>query len=406
MSWTEIKKSAEDGAEFVLAEAANITVNYPKRAAGSEGEKQVREHLASLLSQCADDVRAESFSFAPDAATGWIYLTVVCALLAFVAYFFVAFVSVVLIILALVPFVLQGVLCLRSLDGMYKTSVSENLVATAKCKGEVKRRIYLCAHVDAAPEFRLHAKLGGKFFAAAMAGSVVGVLYMLAANIARWVWLGSMGAALAADAYLIVGLVGLIFIPFWVSCFFFVDKRKTVDGANDDLSGCLTAVAVLKAMRESGMVCENTEVGVLLTSAEECGLRGAYAWCDAHAADDKDVPALYLVLDTLRESDKLAVTSRELNGLQKTDAEEAAAFAEAAQAVGVNCKKYACMFGATDAAAFARRGARAFSVTALGGLPEYYHTDKDTADNMNAPLIADCIKAVAEFIRRADNAED
>lgn len=406
MSWTEIKNSAEDGAEFVLAEADNITRNYPKRAAGSDGEKQVRERFATLLSDCADEVKTEGFSFAPDAATGWLYLTVVCALLAFVAYFFVAFVSVVLIILALVPFVLQGMLCLRALDGMYKPATSENLIATAKCKGQVKRRIYLCAHTDAAPESRLHAKLGGKFFVAAMVCSVLGVLYMLAANIARWVWLGSMGAALAADAYLIVGLVGLVFVPFWVSCFFFFDKSKTVDGANDDLSGCLTAVAVLKAMRESGTACENTEVCVLLTSAEECGLRGAYAWCDAHAEECKDVPTLFLVLDTLRESDRLSVAARELNGMVKTDSEAAQSFIDAAQSVGVNCKKSACMFGATDAAVFAAKGLSACSVTALGGLPDYYHTEKDTADNMNAPLIADCMKAVAEFIRKADDAEE
>lgn len=403
MSWKDVKNSAPESAEFIVNEAKKITAEMPARLAGSESENAAREYLAAQLAECTDEVGKEEFSFAPDAAMGWIYITVVCAILAFVAYFFVSFVSVVLIILALVPFFVQGIFCSRAFDGMYKPASSENLTAVKKCAGVMKRRIIFVAHTDASNEFAFHAKFGGKAFAAAMIISVVGAFYLLAADIARWAYLGSMGAGLAAGDYLIVGLVGLVFVPFWFACFFFVDKKKVVDGANDNLSGCLEAVALLKAMKDNGVQCENTEILVVLTSAEECGLRGAKAWCDAHREDFKDVPTDVLVLDTIRDEKHFKAGVRDLNGLVGLDAGLADEFIAAATESGADCLKGGVSFGATDAAAFAESGFRATSVIALdSSLPEYYHTQADTADNMNPELLAKCFKALAQFVENAD----
>lgn len=403
MSWDKVRQSADENVGFIRHEIKHVTANLPKRAAASEGERDACEYIAEGLKYGAQDVRTEEFKVAPEAATGWLYVTATLTLLAFVAYFFVSFVSVVLLILAAVPFAVQGVLCSTAFDGMYKEGVSHNVTAVRKCTGEVRRRVFFTAHADAAYTMRLSEKISGRFTAATAVLSVIGFVYLLAADIARWAYLGSMGAGLAADAYLVTGLVGLVFVPFWIACFFMFDKKSVADGANDDLSGCYVAVALLKAMQDADLCLEHTEVGVIITGAEESGLRGAKAWCAMHKDDYLDEETVFVTLDTLRDAKYLKAGTRDLNGLVATDAALADAFAEAAGKEGINCGKGGFSFGATDAAAFAQNGRRAVSVTALApDMPDYYHTSKDTVDNMDDAVLADCFKAAARFVEEFD----
>lgn len=403
MSWENVKNSADENVGFIKSEIKRVVSEIPKRSAASEGEKEAAEYIAEGLKYGASDVVTEEFKVAPDAATGWLYVTAVLTLLAFVAYFFVSFVSVVLLILAAVPFIVQGLLCSAAFDGMYKEGVSRNVTAVRKCTGEVKRRIFFTAHIDAAYTMRLSEKFGGRFTAATAALSVIGFIYLFAADIARWAYLGSMGAGLASDAYLITGLVALVFVPFWIACFFMFDKKTVADGANDDLSGCYVAAALLKAMQDADMRLEHTEVGVIITGAEESGLRGAKAWCAMHKDDYLDGETVFVTLDTLRDAKYLKVGTRDLNGLVATDAALADAFAAAADKAGVKCGKGGVSFGATDAAAFAQSGRRAVSVTALApDMPDYYHTEKDTVDNMDDAVLADCFRAAAQFAEDFD----
>lgn len=184
---------------------------------------------------------------------------------------------------------------------------------------------------------------------------------------------------------MIIGVVGLVFVPFWIACLFMTDEKKIVPGANDNLSGCFTAVALMKALHEAGVELKHTEVGVVLTGSEECGLRGAKAWCDEHAKEYGD--AIFITLDVLREADAVRVGSRDLNGLVKLDRGAAEIFSSAARGTGLDFKKGGAGFGATDAAAFAAAGLKATSVTAMSFMPDYYHTRKDSADNIDVALI-------------------
>ncbi len=385
MSFDVIKQRSRENAEYIEKEIAYCAENMSPRLAGSVAEQETAEYTAGALSKTGAKVMLEPFKVAPGAAMGWVSVTVVCMVLALAAYFFVSMVSVALIVLAMVPFVVQGLLCSRAFDGAYKTALSHNVTAVLPCSGEVRRRVFFTAHLDAAPEMSLSAKFGGKAFVAVIVCSLVGAVYFLAANIARWAYLGSVGTGLARDEWMIIGVVGLVFVPFWIACLFMTDEKKIVPGANDNLSGCFTAVALMKALHEAGVELKHTEVGVVLTGSEECGLRGAKAWCDEHAKEYGD--AIFITLDVLREADAVRVGSRDLNGLVKLDREAAEIFSSAARGTGLDFKKGGAGFGATDAAAFAAAGLKATSVTAMSFMPDYYHTRKDSADNIDVALI-------------------
>lgn len=390
-------------AETAAQEIKAAVEEFPARLPASLSELNASDRLKEELGKCADEVRAEQFAVAPAAATGWVYFTAVCAIMAYVTYFFVSFLSVVFVVAAAIPLVVQGLLCLPAFDGMYVTRTSQNVTATKKCAGDRKGRVVIVAHADAAPVSPLKSALGGKAVAAVCAVAVIGLLYVLAADIARWAYMGSMGTGLVEGAYLYAGLVGIVFAPAWVACFFVFGSGKASDGASDNLSGCYTALALMRLLDSNGVVFDGTEISVVITGAEECGMRGAAAWCKARADEDK-TDTVAIALDTLREDDKFAVSLRELNGFVRTDAALAEELTDAAGAAGVICEKRGCTFGATDAVAFTRAGYRAASLTASDMSPEYIHTPRDNADGVNAKAIEDALRVLVEYLDRADNA--
>lgn len=150
-----------------------------------------------------------------------------------------------------------------------------------------------------------------------------------------------------------------------------------MDGANDNLSACFMGIAVLREMERLGVQTESTEVGVILTGAEEAGIRGAKAWCKAHAGDYADVPTYILCFDTIHDPRQLMVNFRYLNGTVKADRALGEAFLRAAEEAQVPCKRglVPLMGGATDSAGFTQGGFRSVAVTGLAHkLEDYYHT--------------------------------
>ena len=136
-------------------------------------------------------------------------------------------------------------------------------------------------------------------------------------------------------------------------------------------------IAVLREMERLGVQTESTEVGVILTGAEEAGIRGSKAWCKAHAGDYADVPTYILCFDTIHDPRQLMVNFRYLNGTVKADRALGKAFLRAAEEAQVPCKRglVPLMGGATDSAGFTQGGFRSVAVTGLAHkLEDYYHT--------------------------------
>ena len=186
--------------------------------------------------------------------------------------------------------------------------------------------------------------------------------------------------------------------------------NTTVDGANDNLTACLMGIAILKAMKDEGIELEHTEVGVILSGSEEAGLRGAKAWCEQHKGEFDDVPTWIYSFDTIHDPKFLGVNYRDLNATVKADKEVSDSFMEAAKELGIPCNKTLVppFGGATDSAAFAQAGFRATGITALNHvLEDYYHTLKDSYDNLNKDCLADCyaisVRALENFDKKISN---
>lgn len=409
MNLQSIIDKKKEAAEYMVSEITHICKDFEKRDPGSKGEQQACEYMADVLKNECGCERAdvESFKENPGSFFGWIYFTITFVLAAVAISFFYPLVSIILIVVGLLIVFMQFGLYKKFIDCFFPEKTGHNVTAVKSCKGEVKRRIFFNGHPDAAWEWPVNYKLGGVGFEGHAVICGIGAVYYLVISIMLVAKNGLEYVSFDADETLgLLRLIGLVFVPFLIGLYWMWNENRIVDGANDNLSGCYMGIAILKALKEEGIEFENTEVGVILTGSEEAGLRGAKAWCAAHKGEFDDVPTFIFSYDTIHDPKYLMTNYRDLNGTVKADKDVSDLFMEAAKELDISCKKgwVPPLGGATDSAAFAQAGFRATGVTGLNHkLEDYYHTRRDTYDNMNEQGLADCFAISVKALEMFDN---
>ena len=407
MNLQKLIDNKSKAAKYMVDEITHIIKTFEKRDPGSKGEKQACEYMADVLkNDCGcEKVQVESFKENPRSFYGWIYFTMSFVLLAIVLFFFFPLASIALIGIGFFLVLAQFGVYKKLLDPLFPEKTGHNVTAIKKCSGETKRRIVFNGHPDAAWEWPVNYALGGVGFEGHAIICVVGAVYYLVLSVIQLITNGltpeiDLGSTLTKCA-----LGGLVFVPFMIGLFWMVNYKRPVDGANDNLSGCYMGIAILKALKDEGIELENTEIAVVLTGSEEAGLRGAKAWCEAHKGEFDDVPTFIYSYDTIYDPKYLMVNYRDLNGTVKADKDVSDLFMEATKELGIHCTKGMVppLGGATDSAAFAQAGFRATGITGLNHkLESYYHTRRDTYDNMNEKGLADCYAASVKVLEKFD----
>ncbi|MGN0538602.1 MAG: M28 family peptidase [Candidatus Fimenecus sp.] len=401
MDLKKIIDKKDEAAQYMIDEITHICTKFEKRDPGSKGEQQACEYMADQMKDLGcDTVYVDEFKENPNAFLGWIYITITCCFIALATYFFVPAVSIASIVIGLAICVIQFGLYKKLVDKLFKEKVGHNAAGFKKPTGEVKRRIIFNGHPDASWEWPFKYKFTYLGFDIHMTVCFIGAFYTLAISILRVAGVFSDSLALK------LGLIGLVFVPFWFALYWMWNEKRIVDGANDNLSGCYMGIAILKMLKDEGIELENTEIGVVLSGSEEAGLRGAKAWSAAHKDEMNDVPTFIFSYDTITQPEELMVNYRDLNGTVKVDKDVSDLFYEACQELNIPCKKGMVppLGGATDSAAFAQAGLRATGVTALShALPDFYHTRLDTPDALNKECLATCFAASVKALEMFDN---
>ncbi len=408
MDLKKIIEKKDQMAQYMIDEITYICKNIEKRDPGSAGERKSCEYMGKVLrDDCGcETVELESFKENPDSFYGWIYITFSLVFAAMALMFVAPIVSAVFIVLGFALAFFQFGLYKKVVDKLFPEKEGTNLYAVKKCTGETKRRIIFNGHPDATWEWPVNYAFGGVGFEGHIIISALGALYYLILSIITAVKTGVFGNVFDDAGLKKAFLWGLIFVPFMFGMFFMWNKKRVVDGANDNLSGCYMGIAILKALKEEGVELENTEIGVMLSGSEEAGLRGSMAWAAKHKNDFNDVPTFIYSYDTIFDPKYLMVNYRDLNATVKADKDVSDLFMEAAQELGIKCAKGMVppLGGATDSAAFAKEGFRVTGITGLNhNLEDYYHTRRDTYDNMNAEGLAGCYAVSVKVLEKFDN---
>ncbi|MDR2267567.1 MAG: M20/M25/M40 family metallo-hydrolase [Christensenellaceae bacterium] len=387
---------ADKNVDYIVDGITEVIKTFGPRDPGSEGETKANEHFAKVLTQYADDVKTEKFTLHTDAFMGWIYFDIFFMYIGIISIWLnLNILSIALVVACIVLLVLQLIFYKHVTAPFFAKKTSTNVYAAKKPTGTVKRRIIFCGHTDAAYEWGWLYKGGfGLFFATFIGAFIAMILVVVMAiiGIAKHGWaVQLLTPELLGNTYFYVQLCLSIVSVILISLMFnFSNKSTIVDGANDNLTACLTSISVLKTMQDENIVFENTEVCALMAGSEEAGLRGAMAFSKAHKAElDKDaangIETIFIVLETLREKDCLSIYNKDMNGVVPADPQVCKLLKIAAkEAINKDLHYSTVSLGSTDAAAFSNAGLKSACFAALNHkLQRYYHTRMDTYTNLS-----------------------
>ena len=161
----ELNTDLRSAVDFALREITHICRDMKKRAPGSEGEREAAAYMAaSLEKDCGCDVKVETFKEHPTSFYSYFYYSATFDTLCAVSFFIRPWLSILFGCLALIFFLFHFVLYKKPIDPFYPEKESVNVTAVRKCSGEVRQRVFLNGHIDAAWEFPLNYRFGGVVF--------------------------------------------------------------------------------------------------------------------------------------------------------------------------------------------------------------------------------------------------
>ena len=386
---------------FAVRTIRKVCAEIGPREAGTQAELDGQNYMAKAVGDAADEVKQEEYSLSPRAFLSWPRVSGVCLLICLAVGLvnifvkrevnYAAWVCTAIPVFMLAMIVTEFLFYSKFLDPFCRKAISHNTYCIRRASGETKRRIILAGHSDSSIEW-LPTHLGGKVFLYTAIGY----------PIAGWIYTFVIGVVMLALGRFIPLLIWIdcAFLPGYVFLLFFMNYKVCVDGANDNLTGCLTAGAVLKFMGDNGLRFENTEVVAMFSGGEEAGLRGAKAAAKLHPEfKDPNVETVFIALDTIKDYDDMAIYLRDMSGVVGHDKRAAELVHQAGVEAGLDIERVTMFAGASDAAAMSRAGVPAVLFAAMNpGPPKYYHTRDDKADILEPKTIEKCLEMVLQAV--------
>ncbi len=369
---------------YTVRAIKKICKDIGPRLAGSDAEYEAHKYIAEEMKTCCDEVEIEEFKLAPEAFMSWVRIDGALILIGVLFSFLgLPAVSIALTAVALILLFCEFLMYWEFYDFLFPKKMSHNTAGIRKAAGETKQRIIFSGHVDSSHEWT-YTRLGGKVLLFAVGGyGIASMLYLLVSSII---------ALAKPETYEVIKWTQLACIPGAIAVMFFVNFKLTVEGANDNLTGTMASVAIMKYLEDNNIRFENTEVVALAAGSEESGLRGSRAYTKRHLDELKAIPTAFIGLETFRDYESMAIYARDMTGTVKMDPRVCALVKKGGELAGVDLPYSSVYVGASDGAAVQKLGVPAVTLASMDpGPPRYYHTRGDTADNMNMKTIEKCL---------------
>lgn len=391
------------------------------RESGTESEKLAGEMVESELKSYCDKTRREKYIASPTAFLGGIRYGALLVLISIIMYWLSLLVDIdiipldsiwssifmiigiSLLILSVSYFILEVMRYHESFDFLFPKRESENIVGIIEPKNEVKQSVIISAHHDSAYEFNLFYYLK-RFGQITINIGYGGVVVVFIVSIVKFVL--NLFNVYVDIVFIIFGILFLVLLPV-VGAYMFFHTYNSVPGAFDNLSGVAIVLGVGKYLSEhkDEFLPKNTKIYLISFAGEEAGLRGAKRYLKKHYDELKKENTKMVNIDSVADTKPIIFVDKEI--LVGATHEESiyTKLKEVAEKKDIHCKIGSLPFGATDAAAFSKKGIQATTISGLNLVDElapYYHTRLDTPDVVNPEALGIVAEICVDYIKEID----
>ena len=385
-------------AEYAENEIKFICTNFKRRYAASKTEREATEYLQKQIEEnkWADKTEMQKFRVNPHAFMLFTKIVPPIMIAGGVLFFINPIITLSCTVFSFFIWITSQVFYMQIVDFFMPKKPSQNLIATRKSSGTTKRRIIFGGHIDAAHEWQLFRFLGNFGFKLVILISILSMCFAVAISI----------AVIAEVTYhWWMSIVLGVLISSHVFILFFNNFHHIVDGANDNMTGTMISVAIIKYLSDKGIRFENTEVIALVTGAEEAGVRGAKAYAKQNKATltDPNIETVFIAVETIRDFHYFKICDRDMNGIVACDKRAVKLLDKASeQLFGTPLPHITIFPGASDAAALQKAGIPSVCLSGMDPKPsKYYHTRYDNANNLDVRSINRgidiCLKSLEIF---------
>lgn len=390
----------ETGARGV-AWIADIIEACPRRVAGSEDERRAQQVMADELEQLGAEVELRPFAHNRSlymnmtvhfalAIVGTALLWAGQALPAALVHMFVA-----------VAYTLDSSKRLRFIRALLPQHTSQNLVATFPARGELRGRLVLVGHADAAytgaifhPEAIRRATAEPplralRFMRKSMFVATASVALLVALDLIVWRgWAAGWGEwvalALSIPSLLTAALNAQVVL-----------RNEIVPGANDNLTGCFTGIEIARRLADARP--DGVELVVVAAGCEEAGTGGSWALAQQMRHAWSPAQTWVLGVDSMSNGEMRYFVEGEV-----VPTPPPARFEAIVREVLPEVERFEIPSGATDALPFLVRGYPALSLGCVDpeiGAPREYHWPTDDAEHLDADQLGRSVEQVERLTR-------
>ena len=311
---TTLPNLDDENVNYVFETAEYVLQNSEERRAGSKGEGQARHLFLNELIKYCDETTEQTFTTHP--GVGTLTQKLLCVLLIVCVALFSLSVSGGLIfpvVLSLISnllifcvFVHKFVFDGSRFDFIKSRKKSGNILGKRYSRGETQIRVVLTAHIDSPQSLRW-------FFFGNRAPFILSICAITGNTVLFCSQLFFLFAGAPANTpfFTFCRSLCLIFIPFYIISIFIVDPKKTASGVSSSIIPSSVLLSVMKQFFESGFRYEKTEVCCLLTGSEYSSKAGSYAFAKKYRRLFSDVKTVFIPIEEITTSDKLAVFFRD-----------------------------------------------------------------------------------------------
>lgn len=185
-----------------------------------------------------------------------------------------------------------------------------------------------------------------------------------------------------------------------IASFTDIALRRTVPGANDNLSGVATLLAVARRLQQRPL--SGLRVVLVSTGAEESLMEGMDAFARRHFPEMDPARTSFLCVDTVGSPHLLLAEAEGMLQMRDYDTDLNELIHSCAQEQGVRLERGFRMRLGTDGYLALRNGFRAAMLMSVDdhGAPSNYHWPTDTADRVDYERVADIVAVCDAAARR------